>query len=882
MRRLLILLALWLTLGQARALALSQFPIIDLSRVQDNEGFFLGGQVAFWVNTRTPMDPAVMVTGQHDGNFMPSAKDIPGPSHLKGEIWLRFVIHNPEPRPRALVLESGYALTDFISFYQKDPNGQLLADHRGDRSVSRPDPYAFRRPAFALTAWPGENIYYLRSASQGPNILSLHLWHEAGFRGHRFLDTAFLSALFGFLLALFIYNSFLAFSLRSRTYSYYSAFLLSMILLQMSMQNVWPYLVKPEWAVWLDNEGYVTIGTFTSCLSVLVTIAFLSMKKILPNFLRFFQCLLIFTLMPLMAGLVLDFDQQARFMSASVGVGSFSLIVACVAAILRGYQPAAYYLLASVTFLGANIFLTLNLLGIYHVPHVIQYGNFVSVVIQGLLMSLAIGDRVQFIRAQADGVIRRLNQELQNHLTHVEALVAERTETIRTILDNVASGFVIVNREGNIVKGFSRSCHQLLGQNLVEGQPFVNLLQLNPVARKTWTLAWEQIFSDLMPTEVSLAQLPSQIRLGPRALRLECKALRDEEGRIKTLLLTILDVTELKRKTRESRRHRLLIKILQDLEAFRQFINHSHDFIARLKVSTDPREQAFLLHTLKGNSTVFGLTQVARRLHQLEECHALNATDIQSIEHLFQHFLDAHASILKTPWGSTPQLEARVTAAQLQELEVLVERRNDSGLQEDVAGWIQNVVAKPVRTFVQPIIENCQLLAQRLNRPVRIEVRGHEVRVRSQQEEKALEFLVHILRNAIVHGMDEDRRARGKDPVGSILLEFSESPQGLMITCRDDGRGFDRQHWESKARAAGGPSGAALSRLNWLELVELVSRGGHSTQDMITMEAGRGVGLEGIIQAVRELGGRIHLETDPGQGTSLQIEIERHVANQAA
>jgi HPt (histidine-containing phosphotransfer) domain-containing protein/large-conductance mechanosensitive channel len=882
MRRLLILLALWLTLDQARGLAAPDVPVIDLGRVPDNAGYFLGAKVAFWTNTSDPMDPEAVIAGLHDVHFQPSQKDIPGPSYIKGELWLRLVIHNPEPQPRSLVLESAYALTDFISFYQKDPNGQIMADHQGDRSLRRPGPTTFRSPAFALTAWPGENIYYLRTASRGPNILSLHLWQEAAFQWHRFLDTAFLSGLFGFLLALFFYNSFLALSLRSRTYAYYSIFLLTMLLLQASMQNIWPYLVEPEWSAWLNNEGYVMIGTWTSFLAILVTISFLSMKKILPGYIRFYQFLLVFSLTPIFAGFFVSFDLQARFMSASVGIGSIAMIVGCVAAILRGYQPAAFYLLASVTFLGANIFVTLNLLGLYHVPHVIRYGNFVSVVIQGLLISLAIGDRVQYIRTQADKVIRGLNQELQNHLTQVEALVAERTETIRTILDNVASGFMIVNREGNIQEGYSRSCHQLLGQKLVEGKPFVNLLQLDANARRIFTLAWEQIFSELMPAAVSLAQLPSQVRLGARTLRLEYKALRDGEGHIKSILLTILDVTELRRKTRESRRHRVLIKILQDLEAFRQFIHHSHDFIARLKVSTNRREQAFLLHTLKGNCTVFGLNQVAKRLHQLEECPALCAEDIQSIEHLFLNFLNNHSSILKTPWGASTALDIKVTAEQLQELETLIRRRGDSALQDDVAGWIQNAVARPVGTFVAPIIDNCQLLAQRLNRPVRIEVRGSEIRVRSQQEEKALEFLVHILRNAIVHGMDENRSAQGKDPVGSILLEFRESPQSLLISCQDDGRGFDRQHWEDRARSVGGLSGAALSRLSWLELVELVSRGGHSTQNGVTMEAGRGVGLEGIIQAVQKLGGHIHLETEWGRGSTLQIEMERHTAHQAA
>lgn len=882
MGKLLFLVAIWLTTGQAKGDAAMGFPVVDLAEVQDNDGLFLGQRLVIWENQNAPVGPASMMAGEFDHKFQPSLKDFPGPAYVKGELWLRVVIRNPEALPRSLVLESRYALTDFISLYQKDLNGFVKGDEQGDRDTVRPDHYAFRSPAFSIMAYPGDNVYYLRTRSQGPNILSLYLWRDDGFKGHRFVDTLMLGGLFGFIIALFFYNSFLALSLRSRTYAYYSLFLLNMTLLQTSMQNVWPYLVRPEWASWLENEGYIVIGTLTNFTGVMVTIAFLYMKKNLPKFLRFFQGLLVFSLSPSVAGLVVSFDTQARLVSVTIGVCSIAMIVASVMAILRGYRPAAYFLMASLTFLAANILLTFNLLGIYHAPHVIQYGNFFGVVVQGLLISLAIGDRVQFIRSNSDKVIRGLNQELQNHLAQVEAQVADRTETIRNILDNVASGFVIVNPQGKILEGFSRSCHQLLGQPLQVGQSFVTLLQLKPATSKIWTLAWDQVFQDLMPVAVSLAQLPSLIKLGQRSLRLECKPLFDETGRIKNLLVTILDVTELKRKQRESRRHQVLIKILQDLDAFRQFINHSHDFIARLKVCTDPRERAFLLHTLKGNSMVFGLNRLARRMHQLEENRNLSPQDIQAIDTLFRDFLQAHETILKTPWGTSLAQESRVTPGQLRQLQDMVEKRHDPVLKDEVAGWIQDVVAKPVSTLVQPIVDNGRLLVQRLNRNVQIEVRGTDVRVRSQSEEKAMEYLVHIIRNSIVHGMEEDREAQGKPNLGLIQLEFSETVESFLISCRDDGRGFDRQQWEAKARELKVKSDAAISRLSWLELVEMVSRGGHSTHQGVSMDAGRGIGLEGIIQAVRELGGRVHIETEAGRGSRIQIEIQRHKAHQAA
>jgi chemotaxis protein histidine kinase CheA len=179
-------------------------------------------------------------------------------------------------------------------------------------------------------------------------------------------------------------------------------------------------------------------------------------------------------------------------------------------------------------------------------------------------------------------------------------------------------------------------------------------------------------------------------------------------------------------------------------------------------------------------------------------------------------------------------------------------------------------------------VENASLLAQRLNRKVQIQLVGAEVRVRSQQEEKVMEYLVHIIRNAIVHGMDEDREAHGKNPTGQICITFTESTDSLRLVIRDDGRGFDRRYWEERARHATVKSDSAISRMSWIELLEIVSRGGHSTQERVSMEAGRGVGLEGVIQAVRDLGGSIHLETDSGRGSTIELEIKRLRAHEAA
>ncbi len=869
-----VLLAVYVFSAE-RSWAESTSSSIMLEEVQKDVGLFLGRRVSVWENTQAPADPNSIFSMAEDSNFEISKKDYPGPAFFSGELWVRISLYNSGTEMRSFVLESRYPLTDWISVFQKDKNNQVQEEERGDRSKREFELQNFRAPSFYLTVFPGKNTYYLRITSKGSNILSLFLWDAESFKSHRFLDTLIIGCLFGILFSLFLYNSFLAVAFRSRTYAYYSLFLFSMIVLHITMQNLWPYLFKSRYSSWLENEAYVVFGILSNSLYLIVTMTFLNMKKSLPRTQIYFRMILIASISELALLPFIAFNVQSRLVTISVFVGALSVFIACFMAVLEGYRPAKYYMIASLAFLVSNILLALNLLGVHHEPLVTQYGNFFGVAIEGLLMSLAIADRVNFIRTNSDRVIKELNAELQAHLVKVEAIVAERTETIRNILDNVASGFLIVDRNEKIMEGFSRSCHQILGQQVQEGKAISELLQLSESLRKIWHQAFGQIFNDELPEEVSLDQLPSAIRLGQRSLKLEAKALRGNDGHIVNILFTIQDITELKRRQRESQRNKTLIKILRDLEAFRQFINHSFEFVARLKVTSDKKEKAFLLHTLKGNSLVFGLNKVANHIHSLEEISQLKTKDIESIEQLFHNFLSKYESILKTPWANNA-LEARVTPKLFDDLRALIAVSSHDNVLLKVDSWIQHVTSLPVHTQMHPMLENCRTLAHKLHRSVDFELIGGDVRICSEQEEKIVGYLIHIIRNAIVHGIEADRPMLGKPKQGLIKVEFSESLESLTVVCSDDGQGFDRSYWEALAlKSVKTAEKSELQQLPWLTLIEYASKDGHSSQAEVSLESGRGIGLTGIIQAVRQVGAELRIDSEKGRGSRFSVTVSR-------
>src|SRR5262249_3177394 len=140
--------------------------------------------------------------------------------------------------------------------------------------------------------------------------------------------------------------------------------------------------------------------------------------------------------------------------------------------------------------------------------------------------------------------------------------------------------------------------------------------------------------------------------------------------------------------------------------------------------------------------------------------------------------------------------------------------------------------------------------------------------------------LVQMVRNAIAHGIEteEERRRTGKPAAGSLALEVSRRGQRVTFRCRDDGRGIDLDAVERKLRQAG-TLPARAGRPASSELLRLLLRGGLSTAESVTQMAGRGIGLDVVRETAERLKGEVSATTEPGRGTTVQLDVPVQVAS---
>jgi chemosensory pili system protein ChpA (sensor histidine kinase/response regulator) len=139
--------------------------------------------------------------------------------------------------------------------------------------------------------------------------------------------------------------------------------------------------------------------------------------------------------------------------------------------------------------------------------------------------------------------------------------------------------------------------------------------------------------------------------------------------------------------------------------------------------------------------------------------------------------------------------------------------------------------------------------------------------------ERMLPPFEHILRNAVVHGIEkpEERLARGKPETGHIVLELHREGAEVMVRLSDDGAGMNLKAIRDKAMALGLIShGRPLSDE---DAMQLILEPGFSTAGSITQQAGRGVGMDVVATEVKRLGGALHMETRVGQGSTFTIRL---------
>lgn len=196
-----------------------------------------------------------------------------------------------------------------------------------------------------------------------------------------------------------------------------------------------------------------------------------------------------------------------------------------------------------------------------------------------------------------------------------------------------------------------------------------------------------------------------------------------------------------------------------------------------------------------------------------------------------------------------------------------------------LADQLQNNVSRlrmmPFETIIGGFQRMARDLARDLNKQLHLEIVGAGVEIDKTVLDALKDPLMHLLRNAIDHGIElpHRRELRGKIPTGNVQLIVEQRGGEIVIQVKDDGRGLDAEKLRDKALERGVLSTQEANTMSIEDTQLLIFHSGLTTSDSVTALSGRGLGMDIVRTRVESLRGRINIRSVPNEGTAITLSV---------
>lgn len=486
-----------------------------------------------------------------------------------------------------------------------------------------------------------------------------------------------------------------------------------------------------------------------------------------------------------------------------------------------------------------------------------------------------------------------------------ERAAREAQEQTRDILKTVREGFFLLDADYKIGSVWSEALTHIFARNDFAGLTFEKLLAERvpaatlATALKYIKLLWgDRAHENLMKSINPLGQLEISMDNGrggkeTRYLQFDFHRVVGPKGAVKHVLCAVSDITSnvlLARELQEAQENAnaqvdmmvgmlhvdplQLGSFLDTTETGLQLINA----ILKEPARTDAEFRKKLgglfreLHSIKGEASALNLMSIANRVHHLED----TVSELKKKAELSGN--DFLPMVLKLDELLAHLRGVREMATRL------------TALKDPAASAAQGAHPRPKSTpggrSGEDISPTLQALAERLGKDHRKAFKltlSGLADVPPPYIVTVKDCIIQMLRNAAVHGIEpsEARRALAKSDVGTVRVDFHRSGEGFELVFEDDGAGISPQTLKDTAVRRNMITAEEAAAMDTRAAMSLIFRPGFSTQEEVTMDAGRGVGMDIVARTVYGLGGKIGVSTNPGRFTRFKIVLPAEAASSA-
>ena len=194
---------------------------------------------------------------------------------------------------------------------------------------------------------------------------------------------------------------------------------------------------------------------------------------------------------------------------------------------------------------------------------------------------------------------------------------------------------------------------------------------------------------------------------------------------------------------------------------------------------------------------------------------------------------------------------------------------------DEMESMVKNIRVLPISTVFNSFTRMVRDIAAEKGKDIDFEIEGKDTCADKKIIEEIKTPLIHILRNAIDHGIEtkEERIAAGKDSVGRIMLSARQDDNKVIIDVADDGRGFNLEKIKDRAVSRGFLTKEDIAGMSDEAIMNIIFWPGFTTGDSITSISGRGIGLDVVKTKISQLNGKVKVISEFGKGSCVHIEI---------
>lgn len=496
--------------------------------------------------------------------------------------------------------------------------------------------------------------------------------------------------------------------------------------------------------------------------------------------------------------------------------------------------------------------------------------------------------------------LQRSHDRLSKWNLMLEERVKERTLAIRNLLDNAGQGFLSFTKDLLVDEEHSAECEKILGASIA-GQVFSGLIYPNhSEEREMIEEILEQIFEERgsMKQGVYMSLLPEEVLLYHRSILLEYKWLEraNEKGqdRIMVILTDITEKREMETFIEEEKNiFEMVVRVVSNFNDFnvtiKEFKDFCHGSIQEAFRDRDPLEVYDTIyrqiHTFKGSFHQFGMSNMVKKLHELETEIYRQRTSTEPISfYLLEDLIDGeemlswlyeNIALLKNILGDFFHLQEKTVVIDEESLEKIEEHIIKTLDPPEICRLLPKLKKlrwKPFREILKSYPDYVKRLSCEMEKPLYpLEIEGGHMKIDLNHYRDFGKSLGHVFRNAIDHGIEslEERALAGKDERGRIGCRVYDKNGFLVVEVSDDGQGLSIE--EKEGMGQGDPSLAIGTSSEGI--LQRIFEESYSTKEEATYLSGRGVGLSVVKKEVEKLGGRIQLENQPGYGLTLSFYL---------